>query len=248
MSHTEYEGDTAFQSLAERVWVTLKLINIEEFIEQKGERQKFDYLPWAAAWDFLMGAFPESSFEFDEPNVYDNGTSEIWITVTIKDGPDEMTRRWWLPAIDYANKPVINPTSLQINKTRMRVLVKCLAMCGLGTSLYLGEDVPDKDQDVKATGVRAEVLKDIHLLTEEEEIVAQEWIESLREAMPNEHDINQKEVLAIYQATRSLGDMTIKIYNGIESWQRTAITKIRNEIREVERKEAIEKIEGFDDE
>ena len=49
--------------------------------------------------------------------------------------------------MDYKNQPVSNPNSQQINNTRMRVLVKCLAMMGLGTELYAGEDVPDAEND-----------------------------------------------------------------------------------------------------
>ena len=137
-----------FNSFAERVWHTFQLIDVGAEIESKSiGRANLEYLPWANAWRFVMNAFPESTFEFDDLARFDNGTAEQWVTVTIRDGKQETSRRWWLPVLNHQNQPVSDPNAMQINNTRMRVLVKCLAMMGLGTELYAGEDVPDKEND-----------------------------------------------------------------------------------------------------
>ena len=51
----------------------------------------------------------------------------------------------WLPVINHQNKPIPKPTSFDVNTAKMRCLVKCLAMYGLGLYIYAGEDLPDID-------------------------------------------------------------------------------------------------------
>ncbi len=48
----------------------------------------------------------------------------------------------WLPVLDFKNKPIANPNAFDINTARMRCLVKCLAMFGLGHYIYAGEILP----------------------------------------------------------------------------------------------------------
>ena len=164
MSEESIVERAQWDSFAEEVWATFQLIDITDNVQQKG---KLDYLSWANAWRYVMQTFPESSFEFDDPKMFDNMTGEQWVTVTIKKGEQTVTRRWWLPYLNYKNQPVENPNAMQINNTRMRVLVKCLAMLGLGTELYAGEDVPDAHNDqktVKGSGsVVAAVLEDVEV-------------------------------------------------------------------------------------
>ena len=172
------EKPARFKSFAEEVWHTLQLIDVTEYVSTKG---KFDYLPWANAWVRVMGCFPESEFEFDEPKFYPNGTGEQWVTVKIKRGQDCVERRWWLPYLSYTNQPVTDPSAMQINTTRMRVLVKCLAMCGLGTEIYSGEDLPDKDTDQEAVaGVRAPD----NTLTPEQIYEGRGHIDTINRALP----------------------------------------------------------------
>jgi len=149
----------ANQSFAEEVWRTLSLIDVAPYVESKRIGGKdLEYLSWANAWVRVMECFPESHFKFEEPKFYKNGTGEQWIDITIKRGDDELTRSWWLPYLSHTNQPITDPNSQQINNTRMRVLVKCLAMCGLGTELYSGEDIPDKENDKDATGARGSAV------------------------------------------------------------------------------------------
>jgi len=55
----------------------------------------------------------------------------------------------WLPVMDFRNNSISNPNSRQISDAKMRALVKCLAMLGLGHYIYAGEDLPAGDADTK---------------------------------------------------------------------------------------------------
>lgn len=49
--------------------------------------------------------------------------------------------------MDNRSNSVAEPSSTDVNNAKMRCLVKCLAMFGLGHYIYAGEDLP---QDTKA--------------------------------------------------------------------------------------------------
>lgn len=218
MSEAEDVNVVPIQSFAERVWATFQAVNIEGYIEQKG---KLDYLSWANAWRFVMQTFPESSFEFDEPNMFENMTGEQWVTVTIKQGGESHAMRWWLPYLNYKNQPVENPNSMQINNTRMRVLVKCLAMLGLGTELYAGEDVPDKDNDQKVVrgsgSVVAAVLEDVNVDWGE----ANKHITKINAAFYNSDDKALEKAL---EPLKSDSDMKVAVWSKLDSKTRSHIT------------------------
>jgi len=117
------------------IWKTLSSIDVSKKIEKKGN---LSYLSWAWAWGVLMDEYPEAQYTFEPPVFYENGSCEVWVSVTI----GEHTRQMWLPVMDYKNKSIQFPSSRDISDTRMRCLVKCLAMFGLGHYIYAGEDIP----------------------------------------------------------------------------------------------------------
>lgn len=222
--------ETRFKSFAAKVYGTFRLINLEGHIAQKkvGNNRTFDYLSWAVAWDFVLQTFPESDFEFDDPKGFDGTGVEIWVTVNIREGEDVLTRRWWLPVLDFKNQPVASPTSLQINNTRMRVLVKCLAAgFGLGLELYTGEDVPDATHDAKVKGNRVVdmALDDIKVNWEQ----ANEHITLIRAAVLNEDNE------ALFSAQAGMGndqDMKIAVWSKLDSKTRSYIKKVTKEREE----------------
>lgn len=224
---TEIEmGETkepGFKSFAEKVWVTLRAINIEQSITQKsiGNGKQFDYLPWAPAWCYVMECFPESDFTFDDPRVFEGSGVEQWVTVNIKEGDQVLTRRWWLPCLDFKNQPVANPTSLQINNVRMRVLVKCLAMCGLGTELYTGEDVPDEKADakVRGTSVVAAALQDVDV----DWTIANGHVATIKAALFNEDDAGLRKALEVLAED---GDLKVAVWSKLDSKERSHIKKL----------------------
>lgn len=151
-----------------QVWQKLSRIDCSEKVEKKGSgNYTLTYLSWAWAWATLMDHYPESDYLFEEPVTFPDGTQEVWVTVTVREGENALERRMWLPVMDHRNKPIINPTSFQINTTRMRCLAKCLAMFGLGHYIYAGEDIPRPENDAEPvgeqpkTGAMAAVMEDV---------------------------------------------------------------------------------------
>ena len=217
------EPATINRSFPEYVYAVFRAINLEQHITQKkvGNNKVYDYLPWAAAWDIVLQTFPESDFEFDDPKMFEGTGGEQWVTVNIRQGDNVLTRRWWLPYLDFKNQPVAAPTSLQINNTRMRVLVKALAMCGLGTELYTGEDVPDADQDakVKGTSVVAAALDGVEIDWNQ----ANGHISTIKAALFNEDD---DMLMSAMDKLSSDNDMKLAVWSKLDSKQRAYIKKL----------------------
>jgi hypothetical protein len=135
--------DQATTPKAKLIWDTLSRINVNEHVEKKNG---FSYLSWAWAWGVLMDNFPDSKFVFDkfgdnggEVFYFPDGSAEVRCALTVSG----VTRVMWLPVMDHRNKPIIKPDARAINDTKMRCLVKAMALFGLGHYIYAGEDLPD---------------------------------------------------------------------------------------------------------
>ena len=133
---------TETKSFPRQVWETLSAINVNDKVEKK---MKLTYLSWAWAWNILMEKYPESTYQFAEEKYFHGGTCEVGVTVTVKDGENEISRYMWLPVLDHANRAIQNPNAFDINKNKMRCLVKCISMFGLGLYIYAGEDLPEAE-------------------------------------------------------------------------------------------------------
>lgn len=127
-------------SFAKEVWTTLASVDCSQHIEKKGN---LSYLSWAWAWATLMDHYPESEYSFEAPVTLPDGTVEVWCAVVIRQGEKALSRRMFLSVMDHRNAAIVNPSSRQIGDTRMRCMVKCLAMFGLGHYIYAGQDLPD---------------------------------------------------------------------------------------------------------
>jgi hypothetical protein len=117
------------------VWKTLSVIDCSEFTGKKGN---LTYLSWVWAWGTLMAHYPDSSYTYVEPAYLPDGSVMVEVSVTVAG----TTRTMWLPVLDNRNKAIQGPTSRDISDARMRCLVKCIAMHGLGHYIYAGEDMP----------------------------------------------------------------------------------------------------------
>ncbi len=129
------------------VWNNLSEINVSEHIEKKGN---LSYLSWTWAWQTLMDIYPCSHFEFGENTIYPDGSVEVNCTVTVvcsTDSEKQVSRSMWLPVMDNRNNAVINPNARQISDTKMRCLVKCIGIHGLGMYIYAGEDLPQAEAE-----------------------------------------------------------------------------------------------------
>jgi len=131
------------------VWDNLSKIDCSDKVEKK---MNLSYLSWAWAWGVLMEHYPQASYLFyqgesDVPYVqFPDGTAEVRCRIAI----DNLSREMTLSVMDNRNNAIQNPSSRQVNDTKMRCLVKCLAMYGLGHYIYAGEDVPrDADKEEK---------------------------------------------------------------------------------------------------
>ena len=126
--------------------------NVNEHVEQKNG---LNYLSWAFVQQELTKEDPnytEKVIEFPYPDSTDENffvpylkTNEGYM-VCVELTVFGVTKREWLPVLDYRNKPVAIGSStaiFDINKAIKRCMVKCAAKFGLGNYLYLGEDAPD---------------------------------------------------------------------------------------------------------
>ena len=152
-------------SIEKKVWDTLSAIDVSGFTEKK---QNLTYLSWAHAWSVMCQHFPATYYEFRE-HTYENGTMMVECVLTIREGEDAMKRVGWLPVMDYRNKAIPNPDAFAINTARMRCLTKTLSLCGLGMSLYAGEDLPMASVLARDEAITAEQCNRITSLIEDTE-------------------------------------------------------------------------------
>jgi len=137
--------------MSKSIWETLSTIDCSEHIEKKGQ---FSYLAWTWAWAIVKDNYPDSEYVLEDDIVYPDGTMEVRVEVSIPKAyythdngliqPLMQSHTMWLPVLDFKNKPIANPNAFDINTARMRCLVKCLAMFGLGHYIYAGESLPQE--------------------------------------------------------------------------------------------------------
>ena len=141
------------------VWKTLSAIDCSKNVEKKGN---LSYLSWAWAWQTLMEHYPDSSYTYCPPTFLANETCEVNVSVTV----EGKTHSMWLPVMDNRNKSIANPSTRDISDARMRCLVKCISMHGLGIYLYAGEDLPSAVQDAPIDSNQSAQLKALLEITE----------------------------------------------------------------------------------
>lgn len=121
------------------IWGRLSKIDVSQYVEKKNS---CNYLSWSNAWALMMANYPETTYKFGELVTFADGTAEVNCTVQI----GAFTRSVWLPVMrGYSGKAVENPNARDISDAKMRCLVKCLALFGLGMYLYQGEDLPKEE-------------------------------------------------------------------------------------------------------
>jgi hypothetical protein len=133
--------EVASPSYAE-IWTTLSKIDVSKHVEKKNG---LSYLSWAWAWGVLMQNYPQAEYSFTNHEHHSDGTVTVHCDVMI----GQCHREMWLPVMDHRNNAIKNPDARKISDTKMRCLVKTLAMFGLGFALYAGEDLPEPEVEVK---------------------------------------------------------------------------------------------------
>lgn len=125
------------------------------------KKQNLNYLSWAYVQQELTKEDPNYServIEFPYPDSMNENffvpylkTNEGYM-VCVELTVFGVTKREWLPVLDYRNKPVAIGSStaiFDINKAIKRCMVKCAAKFGLGNYLYLGEEAPEVSDELK---------------------------------------------------------------------------------------------------
>ena len=130
-------------TLMARVWADLSAINVNDHVQKKAN---LSYLSWTWAWSTLMSKYPESYYVFNDCTQEDDSVM-VECVLTIHEGEEVATRTMWLPVMDHRNKAIILPNARDISDARMRCLVKCMAMFGLGFYIYAGEDIPSAEKE-----------------------------------------------------------------------------------------------------
>jgi hypothetical protein len=86
----------------------------------------------------LVREFPATQFEYDDNEVYPDGTVEVGISVmvqTYRGGAARFVKQKLAVMNNYFGA-IENPTAREINDARQRCLVKGIAMTGLGLNLW----------------------------------------------------------------------------------------------------------------
>ena len=117
----------------------LSAINVSEHIEKKGG---FSYLSWPYAVAQLRLADPAASWEVRRFEGLPYLASEAGVFVEVAVTVQGITLSQIHPVLDGRNRPLIAPTSFDINTSIQRCLVKAIALHGLGLYIYAGEDLP----------------------------------------------------------------------------------------------------------
>ena len=158
------------------IWKTLSAIDCSAHTEKKGQ---FSYLSWTWAWAMVAERY-DATYHIEQDIVYPDGSMEVRCTVTI----DSLSHTMWLPVLDFKNKAIKNPNAFDVNSSRMRCLVKCLAMFGLGHYIYAGESLPQEPR-VEETKVMIQAGAELNALLEKDDFhgAAQIWDEFEQEEL-----------------------------------------------------------------
>ena len=120
----------------------LRKIDVSKYTEKKNN---LTYLSWAWAVDQLLLADPKAHWFYPEYQRWGNGTVMVFCTVVAND----IARTAQLPVMDYRNKPIAEPDSFAVNTAMQRALAKAIALHGIGSYIYNGEDLPpDTEEDM----------------------------------------------------------------------------------------------------
>ncbi len=136
------------------VWENLRAVNCSNNIQKKNG---LSYLSWTWAWSAIMEEYPEATYRFLDNEIHGDGTVTVHCTISI----GELERTMWLPVMSgFKNAAVSNPSARDIGDSKMRCLVKCMAMFGLGHYIYAGEDLPP-DSNVNPDPVKKKAVKEV---------------------------------------------------------------------------------------
>jgi hypothetical protein len=131
----------------------LSSINVSSYVEQKGQ---FSYLSWPFAVSQLRQFDSTATWEVKRFAGLPYLVTDLGVFVEVAVTVQGVTLSQIHPCLDSKNRPIVAPTSFDINTSIQRCLVKAIALHGLGLSIYAGEDLPiiDGTEDVPPATAR----------------------------------------------------------------------------------------------
>lgn len=122
-------------------------LDMKDYVEEKNG---FSYISWINAWKHFVDLFPDATYSIlrnaEGGVAFGNSTNGYMVYTSVK--ANGKTLPMWLPVMDFKNKSMLNPTSMDFNKAVMRCLVKNIGMFGVGWYVYAGEDLPFNYDDI----------------------------------------------------------------------------------------------------
>jgi hypothetical protein len=122
-------------------------IDVSKYIERKGQ---FDYLSWPYAVSQLRLADPEATWEVKRFNGLPFLETDLGFFVEVAVTVQGISLSQVHPVLDGRNRPIVSPTTFDINSSIQRCLVKAIALHGLGLNVYAGEDLPLEQEETNA--------------------------------------------------------------------------------------------------
>jgi hypothetical protein len=124
-------------------------IDVAKYIEKKGQ---FNYLSWPFAVAQLRLADPAACWEVKRFGGLPYLVTDLGVFVEVAVTVQGVTLSQIHPVLDGKNRPILAPSSFDINTSIQRCLVKAIALHGLGLGIYAGEDLPLIEGDVTGSG------------------------------------------------------------------------------------------------
>jgi hypothetical protein len=82
-----------------------------------------------------------ATWDYKEPMTFTDGSMMVFCSVSAFG--KVMTAQ--LPVLNNQNKPISNPSSMDVNTAMQRALAKAISLHGLAIYIYQGEDLPEQD-------------------------------------------------------------------------------------------------------
>ena len=114
-------------------------IDVSKHIEKKGQ---FSYLSWPYAVSQLRLADPKATWAVSRFNGLPFMETDLGFFVEVAVTVQGITLSQIHPVLDGKNRPIVSPSTFDINTSIQRCLVKAIALHGLGLNVYAGEDLP----------------------------------------------------------------------------------------------------------
>jgi len=133
----------------ESIFKKLYSQNVNEHVEKKGN---FNFLSWPYAVAQLRLADPLATWEvkrFADDLPYQKTDMGVFVEVAVT--CQGITLSQIHPVLDSKNRPLVEPSSFDINTSIQRCLVKAIALHGLGLYVYAGEDLPQGETSSEVT-------------------------------------------------------------------------------------------------